>query len=66
MLKIIRTKRTDKRVVITLFPVTNQIEIHNKLRKVAVKWSHIFIMITNYDPIKMECEVIFEKWDDAK
>lgn len=62
MLRIIRTKKTDNKVVITLFPVVDQLEIHNKLSKVAAKWSHVFIMMTSYDPYTMECEVIFKKW----
>lgn len=62
MLRIVRTRRTKDGVVITLFPVVDHTEIHNKLTKVGAKWSHTFIMVTKYDPITMECEVIFEKW----
>lgn len=62
MLRIIRTKRTNKGVVITLFPVADHMETHNKLCKVATKWSHIFIMKTSYNPISMECYVVFERW----
>ena len=61
-LRIIRTKRTDEGVVITLFPVADHMELHNKLSEVAARWSHIFMIVTEYDPCAMECNVIFEKW----